>query len=239
MSAPPPPDLDFAALPSLELLGHVPWATAHPGDPVALRFAAAFFERYRHPVTRMIAVQFGFRVDPATVHSAVHDAFLRFFRLDGAPARGIRAIPFDVTRASTNEECDALTIAYLLRGAGWRTLDAQRLATARQESTVDPSVLDRRSAPEESMVENATALRLRSLVADWIATLSPRDEDVLRAYFLDDHAGQKGDRLPPAVVKVLTTKYQIGASALRQVKARLKRELRAYLENRGYASLQS
>lgn len=145
MSAPPPSDLDFAALPSLELLGHVPWATAHPGDPVALRFAAAFFERYRHPVTRMIAVQFGFRVDLATVHSAVHDAFLRFFRLDGAPAR---PIPFDVARARTNKECDALVIAYLLRGAGWRTLDAQRLASARQESAVDPSVLDDRSATD-------------------------------------------------------------------------------------------
>jgi hypothetical protein len=236
MSAPPPSDLDFAALPSLELLGHVPWATAHPGDPVALRFAAAFFERYRHPVTRRIAVQFGFRVDPVTVHSAVHDAFLRFFRLDGAPARGI---PFDVARARTNEECDAMVIAYLLRGAGWRTLDAQRLASARQESAVDPSVLDDRSASDEPTVESATALRLRSLVADWIATLSPRDEDVLRAYFLDDHAGQKGDRLPPAVVKALTAKYRIGAPALRQIKARLKRELHAYLTTHRHATPES
>lgn len=236
MSAPPPSDLDFAALPSLELLGHVPWATAHPGDPIALRFAAAFFERYRHPVTRMIAVQFGFRVDPVTVHSAVHDAFLRFFRLDGAPARGI---PFDVTQARTSEECDALVIAYLLRGAGWRTLDAQRLASARQESAVDPSVLDDRPATEEQTVESASTLRLRSLVADWIATLSPRDEDVLRAYFIDGHAGQKGDRLPPPVVNALATKYRIGASALRQIKARLKRELRAHLEIHGHASSQS
>jgi len=236
MSAPPPPDLDFAALSSLELLGHVPWATAHPGDPIALRFAAAFFERYRHPVTRMIAVQFGFHVDPATVHSAVHDAFLRFFRLDGAPLARARAKPFDIARVRTNEECDALVIAYLLRGAGWRTQDAQRRESIRRESAVDPIALDLQPAARESTPANASAQRLLSSVADWIATLSPRDEDVLRAYFIDDHAGQKGDRLPPPVVNALATKYRIGASALRQIKARLKRELRTYLEIHGHAS---
>lgn len=213
-----------------ELVRLVPWAAIHPGERDAQRIVVAFFERYRHAVTRILSHKFGSLADVAVVHTAVHDAFLRFFEPRGG---------FDPGRTSSDEECDANVIRYLVRGAGWKLTDRHRALAADPVELVDPVGLAHHSGEAATDELSPARATRRRAIADWVSSLPSRESDILRAYYLDDHPSRKGDRLPPPVVQALSRKYGIGAPALRQIKAKLRRDLTAYLETHVHAAQES
>lgn len=217
-----------------EHLRRVSHAASNPAGRDSARLVALFFERYRHAVTGIVVRKLGSLATQDTVHSAVNDAFLLFLKRCADPRQR-----FEAERTDSDEECDRNVIAYLVRCAGWKSADVVRRERVRREESADPAVLEKRAGvlpPEET---SAPRSREHVLVAQWIETLPAREEDILRAYYLDHHPDQKAERLPPAVVQALIARYGIGAPALRQIKAKLRRDLRAYLDTHLHASEES
>lgn len=201
---------DLEGLPARALVAAVKVATANPNDASSDEVLTAFYQRYGPSLLRMLARRLRL-LDSASVQDMVHDSFLAFWA---------NCASFDPSRTATDEECDANVLAYLARRAQWKASSLPTCMPTEPLEEVDLPARESPSAPTSAHSERVSA---------WLETLSPREDDILRAYFFDDHPGRRGVRLPDDVVRRLCTRYSFTPSALRHAKGKLLRSLRDFL----------
>lgn len=203
---------DPEGLPARALVAAVKAAAANPEDPFSDKVLAAFYNRYGPSLMRLLARRLRL-LDSATVQDVVHDSFLAFWA---------NCQSFDPARTATDAECDANILAYLARRAQWKA--------ASLPATLPTEPVDGFDLPSRDVAFTPPS-RHSERVAAWLETLFPREDDILRAYFLDDHPGRRGDRLPDDVVHRLCARYSFTPSALRHAKRRLLQSLRDFLSH--------
>lgn len=209
-----------------DLVRLVQTATGDPGSRESQVVFEAFYERYSRYVATVVTRYLGHLVDRTGVAEVVHDVFLAFFQ---------DSQRFDVERTADDDTCDRNLRTYLALLAKWKATDARAFqqsfgANAADSQTVEMHLQSRdaggvpdSSKRDVSMPPSEELLR----IVEWLESLPERDQDVLRAYYCDDHAGQKSDRLPEEVTRRLAEKYNITPANLRKIKAKWLAEARA------------
>lgn len=210
----------YAALPARELIRAVQLAGQNQAHPESQVIFAAFYYRYYPYLMTVVSNQLGFLTDRSGIPEIIHDAFRAFFE---------KCARFDRLLAPDDAACDMNIRSYLARLARWKASDARSFQKSFGADAVAP-------ADFETLLNQSSPLPVRdateadppqaSLVSVWIDSLPPMHADVLRTYFLDDHAGQKSDRLPEGIARALAEKYQTTTSNIRHIKLKLLREMR-------------
>jgi RNA polymerase sigma factor (sigma-70 family) len=215
----------YATLPARELVRLVQYAGDHPHHPETQVIFTAFYHRYGPYLVSVVARQLGPLHDRSGLQEVVHDAFLDFF------AKSRR---FDPDLTTDDTVCDQNLRSYLAKLANWKAGDARSFQQSIGAHATEHETLDARlnsphqsGAPETARIEPAAMQTERARrVAEWIGTLPPREEDILRTYVLDDNPGQKSGRLPEGVARALAKKYGVTTSNIRHLKLKLFREFR-------------
>lgn len=199
-------------------------ASDHPAEPAAQMIFTAFYHRYGPWLLRVAFSRFGLGRDPSAAQEVVNDTLLAFFQ---------QSRRFDLSRTPDNDLAERNLRAYLIQLARWQANQTRPFHASVGAHAADEKVIDFHPAPPiadgEAPPEDRSAATQRQRVEDWIHSLSNRDADVLRTYYLDDHAGRESDRLPSGTAEALAAKYGVTPSNLRHLKAKLLRQLREHL----------
>lgn len=209
----------WAAAPARALVTAVKSACQRQLDQAASTVLTGFYERYSRYVLKVANSVLGVEADPAVITEVVHDTFMAFWE---------HADKFDVDRTPTDETCDANVRTYLARRARWIAGNRRALERSCVTVPVETAVLARHIAETVETETPDVSVECRR-TAEWLATLTPREQDVLRAYFVDCHSGQKSERLPEHVVQRLCQDHGVTPSALRHMKRKLVTRLRQHL----------
>ncbi len=215
----------LAALSARELVKLVQRADENPQAPETQLVLTAFYHRYGPYLVTVVAHKLGPLDDRSGLQEVVHDVFLEFFQ---------KSRRFDLNLTPDDASCDRNLRGYLARLANWKASDARAFQQSLGAHAVEAHILDghmnrplQAGAPD-SMRTEAPAMGADKIhrVAEWIGSLSDMEADVLRTYFLDDHPGQKSDRLPEGIAEQLAAKYDVTTSNIRHIKMKLLRQLR-------------
>lgn len=215
----------FAALPARDLVKLVQRTDENPHAPATQAILTAFYYRYGPYLVTVVAHKLGPLCDRSGLQEVVHDAFLEFFQ---------KSRRFDADLAPDDAACDQNLRAYLAQLANWKASDARAFQQSLGAHAVDGETLDgyanaslRAGAPDSVRTEPPAEYteRVRQ-VAEWIGSLREIEAEVLRTYFLDDHLGQKSDRLPEGIAQQLAAKFGVTTSNIRHIKLKLLRQLR-------------
>lgn len=220
----------FAALSARELVKLVQGANQNPHAPEAQLVLTAFYHRYGPNLVAVVGRVLGPLCDRSSLQEVVHDTFLHFFQ---------RSAEFDPERAPDDDACDHNLRAYLAQLATWKARDSAAFHRSLGADAVDGATLDHHAnrtllagAPDAVRTDPlASSTERISRVAEWLASLDDMEAEVLRTYYLDDHLGQKSDRLPVGVAQKIAAQYGVTTSAIRHVKLKLVRQFREKFRN--------
>lgn len=206
----------FAALSARELVALVQQASTRIGQPETQVVFTAFYHRYYAYLMTVVSNRLTMVRDDHALREIVHDVLVAFFRKVSA---------FDLSRAADDDGLDRLVRSYLARLARWKSDDARSFQAGFARDTIDPTEWERHVAVA-SDAEEGEATTLQQAVAEWLSGLRPVEDDVHRAYYLDDQAGRKSERLPGGVAAELAERHGLTTSAIRHIKLKLLREAR-------------
>lgn len=199
----------YGALSARELLRFVQEASGRLDHPETQVVYTAFYHRYYRYLMTVVTNKLGFVRDENAIREIVHDALAAFFRRCGK---------FDLSRAKDDVGVDRLVRVYLARLAKWKAENARSFERSFSRDGDDGEFLERMTIPEQT--DSVPGRDVRA-VTEWIESLRPVDQDVLRAYFLDDVAGRKSDRLPSGVAEEIARRHGVTTSAIRHIKRKL------------------
>lgn len=214
----------YSALPAKELLSYVQVAGAQLSDPEAQLIFTAFYRRYYRYLYRVVSNSLGYVYDADAQREIIDDALAAFFR--GSHKLAIR-------RGATDEDCDRIVRSYLGKLAKWKVSYARSFHQAFGRDTVDAAVLEEMlngnplpSGLEEGGESGGNKAEARvAAVREWMGSLRPLEQDILRTYFIDTHLGQKSDRLPSGVAALLAKKHNTTTSNIRHLKSKLEQQV--------------
>lgn len=185
----------------------------------------AFYNRYYGYLFTVVTSTLKTIYDPDAIREVIHDALIAFLQ---------KAYSFKFPANADDTTCDKLIRVYLGQLATWKARDARGFQMSFGRDTIEAEELEKqlnsvtqvgyagtnvKSAPEKEA-------RLAAVEA-WMSSLSPLESDVVRTYFLDDHAGQKSARLPDGVAQQLAKKHQTTEPNLRYQKSKLQKVFEA------------
>ncbi len=216
----------YGALPARELLALVQLAGSQRDDREAQTIFTAFYYRYFSYLYTVISNSLGVVHDRDAQQEIIDDALAAFFR-----ASHKLTLP-----AVSDEDCDRIIRAYLGNLANWKASDARSFQKTFGRIVIDADELDARINRDALVGHDAhsfVALKHDApeaahiqAVGQWLATLREVERDVLRTYFIDDHAGRKSNRLPDGVAALLAKKHQTTTSNIRHLKSKLETQFR-------------
>lgn len=185
-------------------------------DPRAARDAeAAFYRRhvrYLYGVLRRrVARPFG--LSDAAVEDLVQDTFCRAFE---------RAATFQDGGVDDPVRCERRTRAWLGRIAQRLVCDSLNRI---REVPANPQIEEMEARSEPAVQLSAGARR----VQDALATLSEREQDVLRVSATYFRAGERHQRLPNAVCAELAQRWRVSPENVRAIRSRAMKKLKQHL----------
>ncbi|MBK8857937.1 MAG: sigma-70 family RNA polymerase sigma factor [Opitutaceae bacterium] len=217
--APDHPAQAYAALPVRRLVEELGRAVrGEVGGAEADAVYTAFYLRYYFYLMAVAKRALALAYSPDEQLEIVRDVLVAFYR---------GCDKFVFAPAPSNTDSENLLKAYLGRIAQRRAWKVA--AFRRQFQAVDPDVLDRiagtpstvlRFSPEAEPAPSERSPR-HAAIREWYCALSPRDQDVLHAGFID-YPFQR--RMPKGLPERLARKHGVSTSALRHLKERLRRE---------------
>jgi len=220
----------YAALPIRELIAAVQRAGADRTAAGTQAVFAALYFRYFPYLFTVVSNSLGFIHDRDGIQEIVDDALAAFFRASGQ---------FRFESAPDEAGCDRQVRSYLGRLARWKASRARSFQRSFGADVIDLAELDERwhedarfgaPAADEDAAEPADDPRT-GRITQWLESLREMERDVLRTYFLDDHAGRKSSRLPGGVALRLAQKHGVTPSNIRHLKRKLQRQLREHFRN--------
>lgn len=220
----------YAALPIQELITAVQRARADRTAAGTQAVFAALYHKYYPYLFTVVSNSLGFIYDRDGIQEIVDDALAAFFRANGQ---------FRFESAADEAGCDRQVRSYLGRLARWKASRARSFQKSFGADAIDLDKLDERlhdgarfgaPAPDEAAAEPADDPRAARM-SQWLESLREVERDVLRTYFLDDHAGRKSSRLPGGVAQRLADKHGVTPSNIRHLKLKLQRKLREHFRN--------
>ena len=220
----------YAALPIQELIAAVQRARADRTAAGTQAVFASLYYRYFPYLFTVVSNSLGFIYDRDGIQEIVDDALAAFFRASGQ---------FRFESTADEAGCDRQVRSYLGRLARWKASRARSFQKSFGADVIDLDELDARlndgarfGAPgaDEAAAEPADDPRVARM-SQWLESLREVERDVLRTYFLDDHAGRKSSRLPGGVAQRLAHKHGVTPSNIRHLKLKLQRKLREHFRH--------
>lgn len=194
-----------------ELVRRVQQAMSRSDYPGRQQVFRTFVIRLRPFVLSVLARLPALRASGVELEDAAQMVFVDFFR---------HCLSFDPDRAPSDFECEVNLRTFLAQRARWVASACWRNRSRVPSEPMESDDIAATEAQEESV--NRAALQL----GQWLDSLPAREQDIFRAYFLDDHPGRKGDRLPASVVSALCRTYKVTPSNLRHIKLKLMKQAR-------------
>lgn len=216
----------YGGLPARELLRFVQLGATNLQEPETQTIFAAFYYRYFPYLYTVVANSLGSVYNANAQEEIVNDTLAAFFRA----SHRLR-----LPETATDEGCDQIVCSYLGKLATWKAGDARSfhqsfgqgdLDTEQIEAHLNAELLKGHGGGEEADAETAPDQRAVEAVSAWMATLREVERDVIRTYFLDDHAGRKSARLPDGIAKGLADKHHTTPSNIRHLKLKLEKQIR-------------
>ena len=216
----------YGALPARELLNFVQIASSQTDDREAQTIYTAFYYRYFPYLYTVVSNSLGIVYDRDAQQEIIDDSLAAFFRASHK---------LTLPAAESDDGCDRIIRAYLGNLANWKASDARSFQKTFGQVVIDADELDARinrdalaghDSHSPAKVEHDAPEKPHIQAVDqWMATLREVERDVLRTYFIDDHAGRKSRRLPDGVATLLATKHKTTTSNIRHLKSKLETQI--------------
>lgn len=217
----------YAALPIQELLAAVQRAGSDRTAAGSQAVFAALYYRYYAYLFTVVSNSLGFICDRDGIQEIVDDALAAFFRASDK---------FRFATAPDEANYDRQVRSYLGQLARWKAGRARSFQKSFGADAIDLDELDARlndcarfgqPGAEDAAAAPADDPRIEHMTS-WLESLREIERDVLRTYFLDDHAGRKSSRLPGGVALRLAQKHGVTPSNIRHLKLKLARQMREH-----------